>query len=59
MKDKMDSLLGNQISELTELPAGKQFLHNKWLYRLKLEHDGKKMYKARLLVKRVSIEERY
>ena len=29
MKDEMDSLLGNQTWELTELPAGKKALHNK------------------------------
>ncbi|RVW51035.1 Retrovirus-related Pol polyprotein from transposon TNT 1-94 [Vitis vinifera] len=30
MKDEMDSLLGNQTWELTELPVGKKALHNKW-----------------------------
>ena len=30
MKDEMDSLLGNQTWELTELPVGKKVLHNKW-----------------------------
>ena len=29
MKDEMDSLLGNQTWELTDLPAGKKALHNK------------------------------
>ena len=29
MKDEMDSLLGNQTWELTELPIGKKALHNK------------------------------
>ena len=29
MKDEMDSLLGNQTQELTELPVGKKALHNK------------------------------
>ena len=29
MKDEMDSLLGNQTWDLTELPKGKKFLHNK------------------------------
>ena len=29
MKDEMDSLLGNQTWELTELPKGKKVLHNK------------------------------
>ena len=51
MKDEMDSLLENQIWELTELPVGKKALHNKWVYRIKNEHDGSKRYKARLVVK--------
>ena len=52
MKDEMDSLLGNQTWELTELPIGKKTLHNKWVYRIKNEHNGSKRYKARLVVKR-------
>ena len=51
MKDEMDSLLGNQTWELTELPIGKKALHNKWVYKIKNEHDGNKRYKARLVVK--------
>ena len=51
MKDEMDSLLGNQTWELTELPVGKKALHNKWVYKIKNEHDGSKRYKARLVVK--------
>ena len=51
MKDEMDSLLGNQTWELSELPAGKKALHNKWVYRIKNEHDGSKCYKARLVAK--------
>ena len=37
--------------ELTELSVGKKVLHNKWVYRIKNEHDGSKRYKARLVVK--------
>ena len=51
MKDEMDSLLGNQTWDLAELPKEKKALHNKWVYRLKNEHDGSKRYKARLVVK--------
>nr|CAN80991.1 hypothetical protein VITISV_021529 [Vitis vinifera] len=51
MNDEMDSLLGNQTWELTELSIGKKALHNKWVYRIKNEHDGSKHYKARLVVK--------
>jgi hypothetical protein len=47
MKDEMDSLLANQTWELIELPAGKKALHNKWVFRIKGEHDGSKRYKAR------------
>ena len=51
MKDELDFLLGNQTWELTELPTRKKALHNKWIYRIKNEHDGSKHYKARLVVK--------
>ena len=51
MKDEMDSLLGNQTWELTELPIGKKAFHNKWVYKIKKEHDSSKRYKARLVVK--------
>ena len=37
--------------ELTKLLIGKKALHNKWVYRIKNEHDGSKCYKARLVVK--------
>ena len=51
MKDEMDSLLGNQTWELTKLLIGKKALHNKWVYRIKNEHDDSKRYKAKLVVK--------
>ena len=51
MKDEMDSLLGNHPWELTELLVENKALHNKWVYRIKNEHDGSKRYKARLVVK--------
>ena len=51
MKDEMNSLLWNQTWELTELLEGKKALHNKWVYRIKNEHDGSKRYNARLVVK--------
>ena len=40
MKNEMDSLLGNQTWELTELPVGKKALRNKWVYRIKNEYNG-------------------
>ena len=51
MKDEMDSLLGNQTWNLTKLPVGKKVLYNKWVYKIKNEHDGSKRYKPRLVVK--------
>jgi ATP-binding cassette subfamily B (MDR/TAP) protein 1 len=57
MKDAMDSLLKNKTWELTTLPEGKKALQNKWVYRVKTEHDGSKRFKARLIVKRISTKE--
>ena len=51
MKDEMDSLMSNQTWDLTELTEGKKALHNKWVFRIKEQHDGSKRYKARLAVK--------
>jgi hypothetical protein len=51
MKDEMDSLMTNQTWKLTELPTGKKALHNKWVCKIKGEHDGSTCYKARLVVK--------
>jgi hypothetical protein len=51
MKEEMDSLLKNQTWELCKLPAGTRALPNKWIYRLKEEDGGKKIFKARLVVK--------
>ena len=51
MQEEMDSLHKNHTWELTPLPNGKKALHNKWVYRIKQEHDGSKRYKARLVVK--------
>ena len=51
MKDEMSSLLKNKTWELTTLPEGKEALQNKWVYRVKTEHNGRKRFKARLVVK--------
>lgn len=53
----MDSLMLNQTWELTELPKGKKALHNKWVHRIKEEHDGSQRYKARLVMKRFQQKE--
>jgi len=40
MDDEIASLDKNRTWELTELPAGKKALLNKWVYRTKNELDG-------------------
>lgn len=51
MEEEMKSLITNQIWDLVPLPIGKKILDNKWLYKLKEEHDGSKRYKVRIVVK--------
>ena len=51
MKDKMDSLLKNKTWDLCKLAAGKMDLQNKWVYRLKEEDGGNKIFKVRLVIK--------
>ena len=51
MEDEMKSLSSNQTWDLVQLPKGKKALHNKWVYKLKEEHNGSKRYKARLVAK--------
>eukprot|EP00253_Pinus_taeda_P002726 PITA_02726 len=51
MKEEMDSLEHNHTWDLVRLPTGKTTLQNKWVYKLKEEHGGRKKYKARLVVK--------
>eukprot|EP00253_Pinus_taeda_P007649 PITA_07649 len=51
MKEGMDSLAHNWTWDLVRLPARKTTLQNKWVYKLKEEDQGRKRYKARLVVK--------
>ena len=51
MDDEMRSLEKNDTWVLTELPAGKRALLNKWVFRIKTEPDGKRSFKHRLVVK--------
>ena len=51
MDDEMRSLEKNDTWVLTELPAGKRALLNKWVFRIKTEPDGKRRFKSRLVVK--------
>ena len=47
----MDSLWKNDTYELTELPKERKALKNKWVFKLKNDHEKVLKYKARLLVK--------
>jgi hypothetical protein len=51
MKEEMDSLVNNQTWDLVQLHEGKREFQNKWVYKLKEEDAGKKLYKTRLVVK--------
>jgi hypothetical protein len=51
MKEEMSSLDKNKTWVLVKLPRDKKALQNKWVFRVKDEHDGSKRYKARLVVK--------
>ena len=51
MDDEMRSLAKNYTWVLTELPAGKRALLKKWMFTIKTEPDGKRRFKARLVVK--------
>jgi hypothetical protein len=51
MNDEMKSFISNNTWELAKLLVGKKALHNKWVYRVKEEHNGSKRHKARLVVK--------
>lgn len=42
MKNKVDSLLGNQTWEQIVLLTGKKKLYKKWEHQLKTEHNGNK-----------------
>ncbi|KAL2235826.1 UNVERIFIED_CONTAM: Retrovirus-related Pol polyprotein from transposon TNT 1-94 [Sesamum indicum] len=57
INDEMNSLKKNNTWELCQLPKGKKALQNRWVYRVKEEPDGKKRYKARLVVK--GFQQRY
>ena len=51
MDDKIRSLEKNDTWVLTDFLAGKIGLLNKWVFRVKTETDGKRRFKARLVVK--------
>ncbi len=50
--DRLNELFTEKKTwDLCKLPIGKRDLHNKWDYRLKEDDGGKKIFKARLVVK--------
>ncbi|GKA64623.1 putative RNA-directed DNA polymerase [Tanacetum coccineum] len=51
INEEMVSLEKNQTWSLVRLPVGKKELQSKWVFRVKEEQDGRKRYKARLVVK--------
>ena len=51
MDDEMRLLEKNDTWVLTELHAGKRALLNMWVFRIKTEPEGKRRFKARLVVK--------
>lgn len=44
-------LIASRTWRLTELPKCKRALQNKWVYRLKEDSEGRRRFKARLVVK--------
>ena len=40
MEDEMQSLEKNKTWTLTTLPAGRQAIQNRWVFKLKLDGDG-------------------
>ena len=50
MDDEMRSLEKNDTWVLTELSTGKRVLLNKWVFTIKTEPDGKRKFKARLVI---------
>jgi len=51
MQEDMNSLKRNKILCLIDLPSRNRTLQNKWVFKVKEEHDDIKIYKARLVVK--------
>ncbi|GKE86311.1 putative RNA-directed DNA polymerase, partial [Tanacetum coccineum] len=51
INEEMVSLEKNQTCSLVRLPARKKALQRLWIFKVKEEQNGKKRYKARLVVK--------
>ena len=51
MQTEMESLKEHEVWELTELPEGREPVGSKWVFKAKVNADGKiECYKARLVV---------
>lgn len=52
MKSEYESLMSNGTWELVDLPEGKKPINNKWVYKTKVDANGKvEKHKARLVIK--------
>ena len=52
MVQEMDALDKNEAWDLVQLPHGRKFVDNKWLFKKKLSAEGKvEKYKAHLVAK--------
>ena len=55
MVDEMASLHRNEAWDLVELPSGRKPIGSKWVFKKKMNAEGKvEKYKARLVAKRYS-----
>jgi hypothetical protein len=56
MVEEMDALDKNEAWDIVELPAGRKSVGSKWLFKKKLNAQGKvEKYKARLVEKVIRI----
>ena len=52
MQDELDSMAKNQVWELVNLPKGSKPVGCKWIFKTKMDSNGKvERYKARLVAK--------
>ena len=52
MDEEMDSLDKNEAWQLVQLPAGRKYVGSKWLFKKKLNVEGKvEKYKSHLVAK--------
>ena len=55
MQDEMNSLYENKTWVLVEKPKDKKVINNRWVFVKKLNPDGTERYKARLVIKGLSL----